>query len=411
MNALRLYYFFVFAMYAVVVPHYQLFLAASGYSPREVGLLIGFFEIFGVAGPMVFGSIADRTGRFRELKIAGTMSAGAAFTVLLLRLPLGVAVLVSGIAGFLFKTGVPLTDAVAGTVLSSPREQYGHVRVMGSIGFAVTSVVIPMVGLIRPESPTSILIAFLVSIALFSAVVLVVPPPAHPGTHPFPGTDRSTGSDRTPASDRMDRSTRSDSLPASARRTDRDRPPFPPAFWAVITAIAVANIAFGSYNSFFSLYLRTTLDVQAVTLYWAIGAISEIPIVFYSGKLIRRFGVGPLLIVSGVAMTVRLLAYAMKPALPVVALIQLLHALTFGLMLSAGIAYVNHAVPAARRATGLTIFNAIGMGLAIFIGSILAGYLIETVGFSGMYVLLAVFPAAGTVLIFRLIPRDPYLQR
>ena len=76
MNSLRAYYFFVFAMLAVIVPHYQLFLTASGYSPREVGLLIGFFEICGVAGPMFFGRIADKTGRFRELKIGSTLGAG-----------------------------------------------------------------------------------------------------------------------------------------------------------------------------------------------------------------------------------------------------------------------------------------------------------------------------------------------
>ncbi len=37
-----------------------------------------------------------------------------------------------------------------------------------------TSVVIPMVGLIHPESPTSILIAFLVYIKPLSALVLAV---------------------------------------------------------------------------------------------------------------------------------------------------------------------------------------------------------------------------------------------
>lgn len=384
-------------MYAVIVPQFQLFLAALGYSPREVGLLLGFFEIFGVAGPIVFGAIADRTGRFRELKIAGTMSAGVAFAVLLLDMPLLPALFVSGIAGFLFKTSVPLTDAVAGTVLQDPQDQYGKVRVMGSIGFGVTSLAIPLLGIINPDSAPSMLIAFLVSLIVFSTVVLVVPPPV-PQSAPAPVLAYR----ETPAApDAADHASPTTAAP----------PSIPRSVWAVIGVVAVGNVAFGAYNSFFSLYLRNTLAVEAVTVYWAIGALSEIPIIFFSGRLIRRFGTGPLMTAAGIAMALRLVAYALKPALPVVAVIQLLHALTFGLMLSAGIAYVNTVAPPARRATALTAFNALGMGLAVFTGSVIGGYLIEAVGFTAMFGILAVFPAAGAVLMFRLTRRDPCLRR
>jgi len=405
-NTLRLYYFFVFAMYAVIVPQFQLFLAALGYSPREVGLLLGFFEIFGVAGPIVFGAIADRTGRFRELKIAGTMSAGVAFAVLLLDMPLLPALFVSGIAGFLFKTSVPLTDAVAGTVLQDPQDQYGKVRVMGSIGFGVTSLAIPLLGIINPDSAPSMLIAFLVSLIVFSTVVLVVPPPV-PQSAPAP----VLAYHETPAAP----DAAVPAVPAdpadTASPTTAAPPSIPRSVWAVIGVVAVGNVAFGAYNSFFSLYLRNTLAVEAVTVYWAIGALSEIPIIFFSGRLIRRFGTGPLMTAAGIAMALRLVAYALKPALPVVAVIQLLHALTFGLMLSAGIAYVNTVAPPARRATALTAFNALGMGLAVFTGSVIGGYLIEAVGFTAMFGILSVFPAAGAVLMFRLTRRDPYLRR
>ncbi len=405
MNALRAYYFFVFAMYAVVVPHYQLLLDASGYSPREVGLLIGIFEILGVAGPIVFGEIADRTGRFRELKILGTMSAGVVFAVLIFKLPLAAALVVSGIAGFLFKTSVPLTDAVAGTVLQSPREEYGKVRVMGSIGFAVTSVIIPAFRLINPDSAVSILIAFIGSILAFSAVVYFVPPPLNTLRRSGTSTDGLVPPEGTKTAVSSDGS--GSTAPSEKPRNGS----IPPSIWLVIAAIGLGNIAFGAYNSFFSLYLRNTLSVTSVTLYWAIGALSEIPIIFYSGKLIRRFGMGFLLTVSGALMSVRLIAYALEPALPVVALIQLLHAVTFGLMLSAGIAYVNHVAPAERRATALTAFNALGMGMAVFLGSIIGGYVIEAFGFTGMYGVMALFPAGGALFIGLLWKRDPFLRR
>lgn len=412
MNSLRGYYFFVFAMYAVVVPHYQLFLSALGYSPRNVGILIGFFEIFGVVGPILLGRIADKTGRFRELKVGSTLGAGVFLSLLLGNHSLAVAILLSGAAGFLMKSSVPLTDAVAGTILSDPREQYGQVRVFGSFGFAAASLLVPGLSLVDASQPSSMMIAFLVSIAIFAAVVLIIPPPKDmnsPGdtvaTEPA-----ATDTDESPDAAAIKESAvgvaeptaTADTEVAPEAATSRGDAPvsprLPATFWWMVAAIGIGNVAFGAYNSFFSLYLREALAIENVTVYWAVGAVSEVPIIFYSGRLIRRFGTGPLLVVAGATMTARLLLYALEPTAPVVVVIQLMHALSFGLMLSAGIAHVNRVVPLARRGTATTAFNALGIGLAVFTGAVLGGHLVEIAGFTGMFALIAVFPAASAVI-------------
>lgn len=391
MNALRGYYFFVFAMYAVVIPHYQLYLSAIGYPPRIVGLVIGFFEIAGVAGPIVFGRIADRTGRFREIKIACTSGAAILFAVILADLPLPFILLISAIAGFLFKTSVPLTDAIAGTVLADPREEYGKVRVFGSIGFAAASLAIPAFSIIDPDDEISMLIAFLIAIAAVVTAVLIIPPPTGTlGRIGLPGPE-GTSADRTSTQDEL--------------------PRIPRTFWFVIAALGVGNVAFGAYNSFFSLYLKEVLGIVAVTVYWAIGAISEIPIVFFSGRIIRRYGIGPLLLTAGVVMMLRMLLYATRPTASVVVLIQLFHAISFGLMLSGGIAYVNRAIPIGRRGVATTAFNSIGIGLPVFVGAALGGQLVEVFGYTGMYATIAIFPAMSAALFILLNRRDPLLRR
>ena len=374
MNALRLYYFFVFAMYAVVIPHYQIFLRASGYTPAAVGLMIGLFEIAGVLGPMMLGRLADRTGRFRELKVLTTVLAAVAIVFLLLELPFALALLLSAVTGFLFKVSVPLTDAVAGSVLADPREQYGKVRVYGSIGFAVAGVAVPLFSLVDDSDPYSMMVAFVASMALFAIVALLVPPPHRESSRsresaegPEPGNSPSGG--------------------------------IPTSFWIVLAAVSFGNIAFGAYNSFFSLYLKEELGVQGVTFYWAIGAVSEIPIMFYSGRLIRRFGIGPLFVASGVIMAARLLLYATAPTIPLVILIQTLHALTFGVMLSTGFNYVNQSTPAASRGAAMAAFNALGIGLAVFVGSVLGGVLVEALGYTGMFAVIALSPAGSAVAL------------
>ena len=386
MNALRLYYFFVFAMYAVVIPHYQIFLRATGYTPASVGLMIGFFEISGVIGPMMLGRLADRTGRFREIKVATTLLAAVTIAFLLVDLPFLPALLLSAVTGFLFKVSVPLTDAVAGSVLSDPREQYGQVRVYGSVGFAAAAIVVPAFSLLDDSDPYSMMVAFLASLALFAAVVLLVPPPAPQEENEEPEANRDA-----PNGTPSNATTGGGSAAANGA--------LPRLFWLVIGAISVGNIAFGAYNSFFSLYLKEELGVRAVTLFWAIGAVSEIPIIFYSGKLIRRFGLGPLLAGSAFVMSLRLLLYALSPTVPLVVLIQTLHAVTFGVMLSSGVAYVNQTASRKTRGTAMAAFNALGIGLAVFIGSSVGGYLVEAIGYTGMYAALAIAPAVSGVML------------
>ncbi|MFP4534860.1 MAG: MFS transporter [Spirochaetaceae bacterium] len=400
MNALRLYYFFVFAMYAVVIPHYQIFLRATGYTPASVGLMIGFFEIFGVIGPILLGGLADRTGRFREIKVATILLGAVTIAFLLADPPFPLALFLSALTGFLFKVSVPLTDAVAGSVLADPREQYGQVRVFGSIGFAAAAVAVPAFSLLDDSDPYSIMIAFLVSMALFAAVVLLIPPPSPLEEGEKPETNRvaATATPNGPTAPAAPSA-------GTAETVTAGNGDLPLLFWLVIAAISVGNIAFGAYNSFFSLYLKEELEVRAVTLFWAIGAVSEIPIIFYSGKLIRRFGIGILLTASAFIMSARLLLYGLAPTAALVVLIQALHAVTFGVMLSAGVAYVNQTAPRRTRGTAMAAFDALGIGLAVFVGSTVGGYLVEAIGYTGMFSALAIAPAVSGVMLLLLTRR------
>jgi MFS family permease len=272
------------------------------------------------------------------------------------------------------------------------------------------------------------IIAFLVAIAIFSIVVLFVPVPRRA---PAPGAEKNVlavdisgarGADTGAAGSAPDatgtgsgtRGAGSGTRGAGARPGLAEGRPgaskIPGSFWIVLAAVTIGNVAFGAYNSFFSLYLREALAIRSVTVFWAIGAFSEIPIVFFSGRLIKRYGTGTLLVIAGATMAIRLFLYAIRPSIPLIVLIQTLHAFSFGLMLSSGIAYVNRAIPIERRASATTTFNAIGLGFAVFIGATLGGYLVEAVGYSIMFAVIGLFPVTSAVVFKILRRRDPFLQ-
>ena len=144
---------------------------------------------------------------------------------------------------------------------------------------------------------------------------------------------------------------------------------------------------------------------------WAIGAVAEIATMWYSGKVIGRWGLRSVLVVSLAAITARLGFFVLAPSLVVIAFAQLLHALTFGTFHTAAVAYVNAKIPAERRGLGMAIYNAIGIGLASFLASIAGGYLLEAHGYTALFLSYAAVPLGGIAILAgfgkTLLPRVP----
>jgi len=365
----RVVYFFLFGMYAIGVPYFQLLLDLLGYSPAQIGFLLGAFELAGVSGPFLMGTIADRTGRFRLLIVVSASLAVAALVPILRHPPFALAMVFTAVLGFAFKTNVPLVDTMAGHLLPDPDHDYGRVRMWGSVAFAVVVVAVAKTGLINLTSVPSIAANLVIAVGLFLASSFV-----------FPRTIRHE----------------------STRYTGKiQQSPDTVSPWLYVTVgiVFLMNFGFAAYTSFFTLYLVNEVGLHDVSILWAIGAASEIPVILLSGKLIRRFGPVSMLAAAGVSMIVRLVLYAGVPNVWVIAPAQMLHAVSFGVMHTASVAIVRILTPSHRRAFGQALYNGIGMGLALFTGASLGGIIAEHFGYRIMYLWAVVPVVAGLALL------------
>jgi PPP family 3-phenylpropionic acid transporter len=267
-------------------------------------------------------------------------------------------------------------------VLPDPGRQYGRFRVAGSIGFIVISFVLQLGGIVSGDSSLSILIAFCATAMLAAGAAALLP--VVPKSAPL--------------------------LRAVAQ--DRRGGAFDLRFWAVIAVVFLGRFGMGAYYSFFSLYLRDTFGASsAVSLMWAVGALAEIAPIWFSGRLIGRWGLRSVLVVSLASVSIRLLLFVLAPSLAVISLAQLLHAFTFGTFHTAAVAYVNTKIPAERRGMGMAIYNAIGTGLASFLASVVAGYILEAHGYVALFLSFAAVPLGGILILAcfgrSLLPRVP----
>lgn len=360
-------YFFLFSSVAVVIPHLQLFFQAQGFSPSQVGLLLGTFEMAGVAGPLFIGNIADRNGRYRSAILLCVAAYAGAITVMNALPALAVVLPLAALFGFAFKTTVPLTDALSSQLMQDPREQYGRVRMVGSVGFIATSLFLQLTGVIDGSSTTQILTGILIVAALYTGAVLTVPKlQSHPQARQE--SDTAYGS------------------------LGRD-------FWLFIVIVFIGRIGISAYYSFFSIYLQQVVGVNVVSGVWALGAVAEIPVIFFSGRLVRSLGVLRMITIAFLALILRLVIFALAPVPAAVIPSQILHAFTFGFFHGASIAYINARVPGTRRGLGMAIYNSSALGLSIFIGSSLGGVIIQQLGFSALFLLYTIPPAVSILLL------------
>jgi len=369
MGRFSVHYFLLFVVMAATGPYFQLILRVRGFSVAQVGQLLGLRSLAGVVGPLVIAHLADRTGRRRWLVIACL----AAFALLMVPLTLTArfclaALLVLAI-GTTARTAVPLTDALAAGALADPASQYGKVRVWGSAGFVAALVVIRLLGLVDEGSAASMVRCIMLAAAACMLSAAFLPE-------------------------------RQDPRPRQASAA-RPRAGFDAAFWLFVCAAALHQAGMTAHYSFFTLYLKDVLHMRSAAWVWAIGAGAEMPMLFYAGRLTRRFGLTSMLMVSMGAVTARLLVYALWPSLAVVLAVQLLHALTFGLFHASSIEFLRRKISSERRGLAMAVYASLASAMPAWLASSVGGVLIERWGYSTFYAAYAAAPVLGIGLVLR----------
>ena len=367
MIAFVLNYFFLFATSAVTFPYLQLFLKARGFSASQVGVLQACSQIAGILGPLLIARMADKTGRFRLITLFSVSASIATWALLQFVAPPRL----WGFAPFMLLLGIclnsliPLLDGLASKQLADPARQYGRLRVIGSIGFIVASFVLELGGLIDGRSSLSIFRAFAGAGVIYVVMVAFLPR-------------------------------------AAARRVERERADgqsLNGSFWIGIVVIFLAWLSLVSYQSFFSLFAQAELGVASVSWLFAIAGLSEIPWIFFSGHLVRRFGLWSIFLFCLAVTVGRLVMYAFLHDTAAIVVAQLLHGVSFGLLHGAAIQFVNRKVPHARLGLGIALYLSLGVGLANFTGSLVGGFLIEWLGFRAMYLIYTVPAVIGIVIL------------
>ena len=356
-------YFFYFAAMASLLPFLVLYFESLGLNGRQIGVLSSLLPFMTLVAAPLWGALADATGRAKTL----LMLAGSASLVILLVPLTGDYVgllLLNGLFALGVAPLVPMLDHTVLGLLDGQKSRYGRLRLWGAVGWGIAA---PVVGVVTDR--TELVWAFYVYGALMLALVGVL--------------------SRLPV------------------RSGGQVLAFRPAFssfltrpWLAFLLLAfLGGVSLSVSGNFLYLYLA---DLEAsrsvVGLALTVATLSEIPFMFFSRGLLERFTPRRLLLVALFVFAVRLLLYSFITLPWLLLMVQLLHGATFSLLWVAGVAYADRLAPADLGATAQGLFSAVVMGLGGVAGSLVGGFLYDTLGPAGMFQVIAAAGFVGVLL-------------
>jgi len=365
--------FLLFAVYGVVNAYLPILLRDLGYSATMIGVLQGVFEAAGLAFPLFVSARVDRRGNYGIVMIALSLLMVAVLPALALARSPWITAAALAVFAVGFKGAVPVGDALISRRLGEDSSNYGKIRVMGSIGFVCMALLLQFTSLVNPESSSSI--ALWIAIPALLYAVSIVASPGLLKSYPHG--------------------------PVPEKREPISLKGFGPSFWFGFVLIFLAFLGMTPSQRFFSLYVREYLKLDAYAGLWALSALAEVPFMFLSGKFIRKFGTERVLFASLLAISARNLVYAAFPSFGGAVAGQLFHSVCFGLLFPALIVFVNERAPRKLIALALTLYTSVSIGIASFLGNVLGGIVIDTLGYRALFILFSVFPAIGCVLCVR----------
>lgn len=364
------FYLFYYAAVGAFIPFWAPYMSSRGFSAGQMGLAFALMGLTRSFMPLAWGWWTDMSGRrIGTVRISALISLALFMCIPFVDTFVAVAGLMVAYSIF-WHALLSQFEVVALTHLSRSGGDYSRVRLWGSVGFVLS---VLGVGPILDYAGIGQL-PWLAG-TLFAAMAI--------------------SAWRVPEAPRVLYSSESaQSILKVLRR---------PEVLALLVACTLSQLSFAPYYNFFTLFLdRHGYSRGMAGLLWALAVIAEIGLFLVMGRIIASWGARRLLVlVMGATACRWLLTPFLVDSLPMLILLQLSHALTFGAYHSVAMYYIQRHFPDALQGRGQAIYNAVAYGVGGAIGSLGAGYLWQHVSPESTFYVAAVAALLGAWVAWR----------
>lgn len=343
---LGLTYFLYFGHVGVIVPYLGVFLDGRGFTSQQIGELFAIGTLARILGPNLWSYLADKVGKgllmLRVGALLTCLSSGLAY------LGNDYWLITASLAGvMMFASAIlPQIEVVTMDCVQGDPQRYSRLRMWGSMGFIVFTIVIGAILDVTSSEmvlygTTAILLAVFFSTLAIRSV--------HHDVHLSTVTDSSNEWRKAL------------SLP----------------FICFIVSAGLLQMSMGPFYGFFALYSAELGYTGTQTgIFLALGVVAEIGIFLVAGKLIQRFGIKWLIIISMWLTSIRWLMLAYTPdTWWLLSLSQLLHAFSFGVTHAASVSFIHRFFAKRFHSQGQALYVSLAFGFGGAVGNYGAGLL------------------------------------
>ncbi len=368
-TALRVVYFFVFCCTGAWLPKLYDYCIYLGLSGPQSALILSLTPVMMFIVQPLYGFLADKLG-YKKTLLISTFLASLSYLGFLYNGGFAWLIVVTIIMSLFYNTIQPVLDSMALLVAKdNPKFSYGTLRFFGAAGFAFTTIITGQVidaidiTAIFIVSASTMFLAFLFSFFLRQEVY-----------------EKSN---------------------ASAYGN----------VWGVMKNRSLLFLLFGVFLvsvgattiwNFYSTYLKENGARDSLVGYGlSFQGLCELPVFYFSARIILRLGLKTTLIITVFATAVRMTLYYLiknpQATLPV----ELLHGLSWSLFWVVCVEYVNKLVEEHWLATGQSLLYAAYFGAGAIGGNYWTGYLLSSgIPLAKIFLLNAGLVAVVAVLLF-----------
>ncbi len=336
------FYFFYFALLGAWLPFWNLYLVDLGYETVAIGYLSAVVLGTKIFAPSVWGYVADICKQRIRLIQLGCLLTLVSISFVVFKPPLWGMLIIVFTYSFFWNAVLPQFEVITVDHLGKYFSHYSKIRLWGSVGFIASVLALgELFSLISIQSLPYVLLLIIACMFLCS---LSVKPVQH----------------------------KQSALPVyNLKQLLKQK-----SVMAFFIVVALQQFAHGPYYTFYSIYLQElNYSLTHIGFLWSLGVLAEIVIFAYMHKLLPRFSIKTLMVVSLALSALRWLMiglYADNVAMAIIA--QLLHAASFGVCHAVAIEFIRKAF-VGRQGVGQALYSGLSFGLGGACGAIFSGYI------------------------------------
>ena len=362
------FYFFYYFFVGSFVPYWGIYLQSENFSPSSIGILLSLFQISRIVAPNFWGWLADHSGhRVKWIKLTSFLGLIGFIGIFWAKGFFWIFLVMSALSLFTSST-LPLAESLTLAHLATTDGHYSRIRLWGSIGFIVASLFLGY--LIDLQGINILLWVLLITQAIIFFLSNTIP---------------------------------------EAKEIHHKKNDLP--IWKIIKTPSVVALligctlmvsAHGVLYNFYSIYLKEHgYSSATIGWLWAVGVICEIFIFMLMPKILRRYSLKTILLISLFLGVIRFILIGASPDQFYLLLIaQMFHAATFGSFHAASIEVIAYFFKGRNQSRGQAIYNSVAYGIGGTIGGLGGGYLIQYLGGQLGFMIAAISPLIGFIVIW-----------